>query len=67
MADELPPELKRLAEFVDQQPPAVREAFQFCGAAAMGRKGAVMLVGTTQVDGCTCCSDEMSGGDVSLP
>ena len=32
--DELTPELERLAEFVDQQPSAVREAFQFCMAEA---------------------------------
>jgi hypothetical protein len=40
MENELTPELELLAAFVDQQPPEMRQAFQFCAAVVMGgRRG----------------------------
>lgn len=40
----LTPQSRELAEFVDQQPPNVRHAFQFCIAVAMEENGAARLV-----------------------
>jgi hypothetical protein len=61
---ELTPELQRLAELVDQQPPEVRQAFQFCIAVAMEENGRGRLVNTSEVDGQTWYSYESLAGEV---
>jgi hypothetical protein len=62
--DELPEELRRLGELADRQPPAVRQAFQFCLAVAMEEDGSAKLINTAQVDGRTWYSYEAATGEV---
>jgi hypothetical protein len=62
--DKLPPEFERIAELVDQQPPAVREVFHFMLAVAMEESGKAKLLNTAQVDGRTWYSYESAAGDV---
>ena len=64
MEDELAPELERVIALVDEQPPEVRQAFQFCIAVAMEEEGAARLVNTAQVDGRTWYSYETVAGEV---
>jgi hypothetical protein len=62
--DKLPPEFERIAELVDQQPPAVREVFQFMLAVAMEESGKAELINTSQVEGRTWYSYQTVAGDV---
>ena len=64
MGEELTPELEHVAALVDEKPPEVRQAFQFCLAVAMEEEGAARLVNTTQVDGRTWYSYETVAGEV---
>lgn len=64
MGDELPPDLKRLAALIDQQPPKVREAFLFLLAVAMEEDGKATPINTAQVDGRTHYSYQTVAGDV---
>ena len=68
MSKRLPPELEHLAALVDQQPPQVREAFQFCLAVAMEERGKSKLLNTAHVDGRVYYSYQTIAGDVfSVP
>ena len=64
MQDELPPEFKRIAHLADQQPPHVREVFQFMMSVAMEESGIAKLINTAHVDGWTWYSYESASGDV---
>ena len=64
MGNELPPEFERLAILVEQQPPRVREAFQFCLAVALEESGKAKLLNTSQVEGRTHYSYKTIAGDV---
>ena len=64
MDNELPPEFKRLAALIDQQPPRVREAFQFCLAVALEESGKAKSINIAQVEGRTHYSYRGVVGDV---
>jgi len=65
MADnELPSDLERLAAFVDQQPPGVREAFHFLLAVALEESGKATLINIARVEGRTHYSYRTVAGDV---
>ena len=49
---------------MDQHPPEVRQAFQFCLAVAMEEEGATKLINTAQVDGRTWYSYETVAGEI---
>ena len=53
MLQALPPQLDRSAELIDQQPPRVREAFQFCLAVALEESGKAKSINIAQVEGRT--------------
>ena len=50
MQDKLPPELQRIAELAEQQPPEVQEVFQFMLAVAMEESGIAELINTVHID-----------------
>lgn len=50
MENELPAELDRQAALIDQQPPTVREVFQFLIAIALAESGKAELINVAQVD-----------------
>ena len=64
MENELPPDLEHLAALIDQQPPKVWEAFQFCLAVALEESGKDKLINTAPVDGHTCHSYRTIASDV---
>ena len=50
MGNEVPPELRCLAVLIDQEPPNVREAFQFLMAVALEESGKAESINVAQVD-----------------
>ena len=63
MMEEFPAELQMFGDFIDSQPPPVREAFQYCLCLMMVETGGMKLVKTIPGDEKVLCYFETTAGD----